>query len=131
MNSGLVVVQVALSVALLVSAGLLARTLQALLAQDPGYDPKGVVTAQATLPGAGESPQRDAMRRGRITDGISVSAWRHVRVMGPQLLRRRRFPSWWFPGQEDPSDRSGAYLGFCFAGLFQNQADSGAGRPGF
>lgn len=61
MNSGLVVVQVALSVALLASAGLLVRTLQSLLAQDPGYDPKGVITAQASLPGAHENPQYEAM----------------------------------------------------------------------
>src|SRR5271170_1088370 len=44
MNSGLVVVQVALSVALLASAGVLVHTLQALLFNDPGYDPKGVIT---------------------------------------------------------------------------------------
>ena len=61
MNSGLVVVQVALSVSLLASAGLLVRTLQALLAQDPGYDPKGVITAEARLSGAHENPQYEAM----------------------------------------------------------------------
>ena len=61
MNSGLVVVQVALCVALLASAGLLVRTLQALLAQDPGYDPKGVITAEASLSGAHENPQYEAM----------------------------------------------------------------------
>jgi len=60
MNSALVVAQVALSVAVLASAGLLARTLQAFLAQDLGYDPKGVVTAQATWQGGGESPQPTA-----------------------------------------------------------------------
>lgn len=61
MNSALVAAQVALSVAILVSAGLLARTLQSLLAQDPGYDPKGVITAQATLPGGHENPHYEAM----------------------------------------------------------------------
>jgi putative ABC transport system permease protein len=60
MNSALVVAQVALSVAVLASAGLLARTLQAFLTQDLGYDPKGVVTAQATWQGGGESPQPTA-----------------------------------------------------------------------
>jgi putative ABC transport system permease protein len=60
MNAALVVAQVALSVAVLASAGLLARTLQAFLTQDLGYDPKGVVTAQATWQAAGESPQPTA-----------------------------------------------------------------------
>lgn len=57
-NSLLVVLQVALSMALLVSAGLLARTLHAFLAADPGYDPRGVLTAQATWDGPAESSER-------------------------------------------------------------------------
>ncbi len=103
MNSGLVVVQVALSVALLVSAGLLVRTLQALLAQDPGYDPRGVLTAQATLPGAGQSPQRDAivgeelLTAFRSLPGVSSASW-------GAHFRKRRLLSWWFRGQEGPSE---------------------------
>jgi putative ABC transport system permease protein len=50
-NSLVVVLQVALSMALLVSAGLLARSLHALLAVNPGYDPKGVFVAHAKLQG--------------------------------------------------------------------------------
>jgi len=59
-NSLLVVLQVALSMVLLVSASLLARTLHAFLVADPGYDPRGVLTAQATWNGPAESAQRAA-----------------------------------------------------------------------
>jgi len=111
MNSGLVVVQVALSVALLVSAGLLVRTLQALLAQDPGYDPKGVLTAQATLPGAGQSPQRDAivgeelLTAFRSLPGVMSASW--GRTFSKTTLAQLAVPG---PGGSER--RSGAYLGF-------------------
>ena len=84
MNSALVVVQVALSVALLVSASLLTRTLQALSTQDLGYDPKGVVEAQATWQGVGESAQHKAMvgeeilRAFRSLPGVTSASWRRA-----------------------------------------------------
>ena len=84
MNSVLVTGQVALSVALLVSAGLLARTLQAFLAQDLGYDPKGVLTAQASWQGAGESSQREAvigeelLRTFRSLPGVTSASWSRI-----------------------------------------------------
>ena len=104
MNSGLVVVQIALSVAVLVSAGLLARTLQAFLTQDLGYDPKGVLTAHATWKGASESPQRKSMvgeeilRAFRSVPGVMSAAWSRasssmklsqVAVPGPGGTERR------------------------------------------
>jgi predicted permease len=103
-NSGLVVAQVALSVALLVSAGLLVRTLRALLAQDPGYDPKGVLVAHASLPGAGESPQREAivgkeiLTEFRSLPGVVSASWgrmsskmtlSHLVVPAPSGVERR------------------------------------------
>jgi predicted permease len=45
----LVAAEVALSLVLLVSAGLLVRTLQYLNGLNPGFDPRGVITAQASL----------------------------------------------------------------------------------
>lgn len=51
-NAVLIVVQVALSMALLVSAGLLVRTAHAMLAKDPGYDAKGVLVAHVIWDGA-------------------------------------------------------------------------------
>jgi putative ABC transport system permease protein len=80
-NSLLVVVQVGLSMALLVSAGLLVRTLHALLAVNPGYDPRGVLVAEATWQGPGESPQREAfvgrelLREFRSLPGVTVAGW--------------------------------------------------------
>jgi predicted permease len=59
-NAALIVLQVALSMALLVSAGLLTRTLQALLAKDPGYEAKGVLAVQIGWEGTQESPERQA-----------------------------------------------------------------------
>ena len=118
MNSGLVVVQVALSVALLASAGLLVRTLQALLAQNPGYDPKGVVTAHASWPSARENSQREAMagaellRAFRTLPGVTSAAWgraysktslSHLVVPGPGGFERI----------------SGAYLGFISPDFFR------------
>jgi putative ABC transport system permease protein len=80
-NSLFVVLQVALSMALLVSAGLLTRTLHALLAVNPGYDPRGVLVAHATWHGSGESPERKAivgqelLRAFRSLPGVMSASW--------------------------------------------------------
>lgn len=50
MQNVLVVAQVALALVLLTGGGLLFRTIQNLLAVDPGFDPKNVVTFQVGLP---------------------------------------------------------------------------------
>jgi putative ABC transport system permease protein len=52
LRSGLVSAQVALSVLLLVCAGLLLRALREVSAADPGFDPDGVVAARFEPPGA-------------------------------------------------------------------------------
>ena len=54
MRSALVVVQVALSFALLVGAALLGKSFASLLDVDPGFDPRGVLTAQLALPPGGD-----------------------------------------------------------------------------
>ncbi len=53
---GLVVAEIALSLVLLVGAGLLLRTFAALGAVEPGYRLEDVVTAQVALPEGGRSP---------------------------------------------------------------------------
>jgi putative ABC transport system permease protein len=50
LRSGLVLAQVALSCTLLVSAGLLVRSLSRLQSVDPGFDARGVVLAHVSLP---------------------------------------------------------------------------------
>jgi predicted permease len=50
LQSGLVVAEAALALVLLIGAGLLVRSFGRLQAVDPGFDPRGVVTAAYTLP---------------------------------------------------------------------------------
>ena len=59
-RSLLIVAQVALSMTVLVGAGLLVRTIQKLLAQELGYEPKGVLTVEADLAVGDDSPERQA-----------------------------------------------------------------------
>ncbi|HTQ59767.1 MAG TPA: ABC transporter permease [Candidatus Solibacter sp.] len=117
-KSGLVVVQVALSVALLTSAGLLVRTLQALLAQDPGYDPKGVLTARVILPGDSEKPERDAiigeelLAAFRSLPGVTSASWGRTfsKTALVQLV---------VSGPGGSERRTGAYLGFSSSDSFR------------
>jgi putative ABC transport system permease protein len=65
-RSTLVVAQVALSLVLLIGAGLMLRSFAQLQAADPGLDPTGVVTAGVVLPGAAyatDAPRRQLIRR--------------------------------------------------------------------
>jgi predicted permease len=119
-NSLLVVVQVALSVAVLVSAGLLARTLQAFLAADLGYDPKGVVTAQAKWQGSGVDPQRAAFVGEEL-----LTAFRSV--PGVMSASRSRLSSSYklsqlvVPGPSGSERRSGSYLFFVSPDYFSTK----------
>jgi putative ABC transport system permease protein len=61
MGRGLVVAQVALSLALLSAGGLLVRSLEQLLAADPGFDPAGVLTVRVPLDGQ-RYPEAEGMR---------------------------------------------------------------------
>lgn len=118
MNSVLVMGQVALSVALLVSAGLLARTLQAFLAQDLGYDPKGVLTAQASWQGPGESPQREALvgeellRTFRSMPGVTSASW-------SRILSKTYLSKLVAPGPNGSERRIGSYLFFVSSDSFK------------
>ena len=51
-RSGFVVIEVALALILLTGAGLLVRSLARLIAVDPGFDPKNVLTGSVLLPNA-------------------------------------------------------------------------------
>ncbi|MGC1414182.1 MAG: ABC transporter permease [Candidatus Acidiferrum sp.] len=120
MNSALVVMQVALSLAVLVSAGLLARTLQAFLTQDLGYDPNGVVTAGATWQGAGESPQHNSMvgqeilTAFRSLPGVTSASW--SRASSSYKLSELAVP-----GPRGTERRVGVYLGFHSSDFFSTR----------
>jgi predicted permease len=91
----LIIAQVALSMTVLVGAGLLVRTIQKLMAQDQGYDPKGVLSVQASMSGGDDSPERqaflasDLLARFRSMPGV-VSAARyansHINSMKPNVM---------------------------------------------
>jgi putative ABC transport system permease protein len=51
LRQGLVVVQVALALVLLIGTGLLVRSLYRLLGEDPGFRTSGILTLQVTVPG--------------------------------------------------------------------------------
>ena len=120
MNSVLVVVQVALSVTLLVSAGLLARTLQALLAQDPGYDPKGVLVAHVTWTAAREDPPSVALAGEELLTAFrslpGVMSASRSRLSSGFGLSQLVVPS---PGGHER--RSGSYLIFVSPDFFRTR----------
>jgi putative ABC transport system permease protein len=65
LRSSLVIFEVALSLVLLVGAGLLLRSFMSLLKTNPGFNPHNVLTMHLVLPGARykEEPQRDSFYR--------------------------------------------------------------------
>ena len=94
-RSLLIIGQVALSMTVLVGAGLLVRTIQKLMAQDLGYDPKGVLAVNASLAGGDDRPERQAfiarelLTKFRSMPGV-VSAARdarpHSNSMKPNVI---------------------------------------------
>jgi putative ABC transport system permease protein len=81
MRSSLVVFEVALSLVLLVGAGLLARSFLSLLRTDPGFDPENVLTMNLVLPAAKyrDRPSRaafyqDLVQRVKTTPGVQSAA---------------------------------------------------------
>lgn len=72
-RSGLVVAEIALALVVVAGAALMLRTFQNLRAVDPGFEPKGVLTVQVSLPAGGyrgEAEVADFYRR--LTDGVSA-----------------------------------------------------------
>ena len=81
MRSSLVVLEVAVSLVLLVGAGLLARSFLSLLRTDPGFDPRNVLTMNLVLPSAKyrDQPSRaafyqDLVQRVKTTPGVQSAA---------------------------------------------------------
>ena len=107
MRRGLVVVQVALSVVLLVGAGLLLRSFTALAHVDPGFDPSGTVTMRIFLgdrPGAERVALLERILE-RITTLPGVRAASTIQFL--PLAGMQCGTGFWLEGQT-PGDPSGA-----------------------
>jgi hypothetical protein len=81
MHGVFVVVELALAIVLLVSAGMIGRTLIAQSARDPGFDPHRVLAARFALsPNVLSDPQqmraawRQVLDRARATPGVRLAA---------------------------------------------------------
>jgi putative ABC transport system permease protein len=81
LRGGFVVVQLAMSLLLVVAAGLFARTLQHALGSDVGFNPDGVVVAGVN-PGAhgydserGQRLRRELLDRVRAVPGVDAAAF--------------------------------------------------------
>ena len=139
-NAVLVIVQVALSIALFHGAGLLVRTLHALVAKDPGYVAKGVLVAQVNLEAANASPQREAsegdelLRAFRSVPGVISASWvanfskntlPELSVPQPGASQRRAFAYRFFISSDYLKTRRTPML----AGRDFNESDDGESLP--
>ena len=79
MRSSLVVAQVALSIVLLLGAGLLMRTFVKLVGVDLGFDPKNLLVAGVAFPPRQHASAEDQRRFYRqALDRVGVDPWRTV-----------------------------------------------------
>jgi hypothetical protein len=107
-------VEVALSLMLLVGAGLMLRTLAQLAAVNPGYVPEGLVTVNTQYPRSpvpnGEAGRQFAQFADRLVDdlrrspGISAAAvaW-PLDLVGPSWAPFANFPDRPFPAGQEPA----------------------------
>src|SRR5262249_24725574 len=104
-----VAAEVAIALVLLVGAGLMVKSFLALLAIDPGFDPRGVLTLEVSVTGTRQAePGRRAvlypriLARFRATPGVEAAgAINHVPIAGdiwgwPYLVEGRAIP---LPGE--------------------------------
>ncbi len=111
MRSALVVAEVAVSLVLLVGAGLMTKSLFRLLQADSGFDPTGVLTVSFTLPEAKyrEPAQRsrfilEAVEKIRVLPGVEFAGFKNPILGGWQtgfIIEGRPIPP---PGQGVATD---------------------------
>jgi putative ABC transport system permease protein len=106
----LVTSEFAMALVLLVGAGLMARTFAALSAHDPGFNPRGVLSAIVSVEGTGEAPSgtrtafyRHVMDAARSTPGVvSASMINHLPIAGDEWKWR-----FWVEGRPIPKPGQG------------------------
>ena len=126
----LVVAQVALGVTMLITAGLLLRTFMNLRQLDPGFEPRGLVTASASMQDARYRTATtinrlfdDSLRRLRATPGVEAAAV-SLELPYERLLNRSfRFPEM---ATGDSSMTNAAYI---TPGFHRHAAASPPRRP--
>ena len=113
LRRSLVVAQVALSLTLLVTAGLFFQSLSRTLRVDPGFDPQGLVIVSFDLNLQGYTPERraafaDAVRRTRVRDaGRHLGGHRgHSPARRRDVRRDHRLRRWGIVGEGEPGAAS-------------------------
>ncbi|MGE3273583.1 MAG: ABC transporter permease [Vicinamibacterales bacterium] len=93
LRAGLLVLESALAVMLLVGAALLARSFVSLVNVDPGYDPDNVLTATVYLPSAGHGPApesaafaREVLERLRALPGVEAAGASNMTPLGGAMM---------------------------------------------
>jgi predicted permease len=83
-RKAVVVGEIALSIVLLVGAGLMVRSFHALISEDGGFDPQGLVFASLSLPAADYEPQEATVFFDRLLEGTRALPG----VVGASLVSR-------------------------------------------
>ncbi len=106
-RDALVVAQVALSLVLLVGAGLLVRSLWKLQHVDPGFNPTGVLTAELTL-SRERYPNREAQNRfwRELTDKLRAIPGARVASLTTMLPMRGGGDTYYFVDGQPPAKES-------------------------
>jgi predicted permease len=108
LRNGLLVSQLALSIVLLVAAGLFLRTLRALYTTRPGFDTKSVVIATVDVALQGYDEQRgrrfytDFERRAASLPGVTGVALAYMLPLGGGGWDTRIYPAEIIPAPDDP-----------------------------
>jgi len=92
--------EIALAVVLLVGAGLLIRSFERLMAVDPGFEPRGLLTARLRVPSGGADGRifyNELLRKLESLPGVRASA------VGSPIPYARWFSSWNFTLDDRPA----------------------------
>ncbi|MHB8486246.1 MAG: ABC transporter permease [Candidatus Acidiferrales bacterium] len=119
-NAVLIVAQVTLSMALIISAGLLVRTLHALVSKNPGYEARGVLVVEASSEAKKESAQRqgfegdELLTRFGFVPGVISASW-STSTSGADL------PTVIVPRAGGPGSRYRSFVFFISPGFFRTR----------